>query len=157
MPSNTELEGRSHTDLAALLDSGLAFLAEHGVHPRVLVPPYNTFGARQWPVLAERFAVITGGPESVQRVGYRRTPLFWDGTVYQPCYAPFYGPAAELIGPARELAASSAGVWACLTLHWAWELDDDFAALRALLDVVAPVARPWAEFLAAVDAAAAHG
>ncbi len=156
MPNNTELEGRSDADLAALLDRGLAFLAEQGVHPRVLVPPYNTFGAAQWPVLAERFAVVTGGPESVQRVGYRRSPLFWRGTVYQPCYAPLYGTAADLLDPARALGASSAAVWTCVTLHWAWELDDDFSALRALLAVLAPLVRPWVDFLAAIDAAVAH-
>ncbi|UUY05599.1 DUF2334 domain-containing protein [Svornostia abyssi] len=157
MPNNTELEGRSAADLGDLLDRGLAFLAAHDVRPRVLVPPYNTFGARQWPVLAQRFAVVTGGPESVQRVGYRRSPLFWDGTVFQPCYAPLYGTAAELLTPARALATSSAAVWTCITLHWAWELADDFAALRDLLTVLAPVARPWDDFLAAVDTAGAHG
>lgn len=157
MPGNSELEGLSAADLGALLDRGLAFLSAHDVRPRVLVPPYNTFAAKQWPVLAERFAVVTGGPESVPRVGYRRTPLFWAGTVYQPCYVPLYGTAAELLGPARELAASRVAVWTSVTLHWAWELGDDFATLRELLAVLAPLARPWSAFLAAVDAAGAHG
>ncbi len=45
-----------------------------GISPRVLVPPFNTFDAGQWSVLASRYDVITGGPESVLRDGLPRRP-----------------------------------------------------------------------------------
>lgn len=153
MPDNTELQGRSDEDLGALLDRGLAFLAEHDVRPQVLVPPFNTFTAAQWHVLARRFAVVTGGPESVGRMGYHRTPLFRDGTVYAPCYQPFYGHARTVLDAVRAPIAAQQDVWMTVTLHWEWELEDDFAALRDLLTVLAPVTRPWGDFLNAVEAA----
>lgn len=153
MPDNTELQGRSDAELGALLDRGLAFLAEHDVRPRVLVPPFNTFTARQWPVLAQRYAVVTGGPESVSRMGYHRTPLFRDGTVYAPCYQPLYGHARTISDVIEEPLTGGDGVWMTITLHWEWELEDDFAALRALLERIAPAARTWADFLDAVERA----
>lgn len=155
MPDNTELQGRSDEELGALLDRGLGFLAGHDVRPRVLVPPFNTFTARQWPVLARRFSVVTGGPESVSRMGYHRTPLFRDGTVYAPCYQPLYGHAKTLLDAIDAPLTSGDGVWMTITLHWEWELADDFAALRRLLDLIAPAARTWADFLDAVERARA--
>lgn len=153
MPDNTELQGRSDEELGALLDRGIAFLAEHDVRPQVLVPPFNTFTARQWPVLAQRYAVVTGGPESVSRMGYHRTPLFRDGTVYAPCYQPLYGHARTILDVIEEPLARGDGVWMTITLHWEWELEDDFAALRTLLARIAPAVRPWADFLDAVERA----
>lgn len=155
MPDNTELEGRSDDDLAALLDRGLAFLAAHDVRPRVLVPPYNTFAGNQWALLAERFDVVTGGPESVSRMGYHRTPLFRDGVVYQPCYEPFYGLAADLAAPVAAAVAAQQAIWITVTLHWEWELRDDFAGLRRFLATIGPFVRPWDDFLRAVDTAIA--
>lgn len=153
MPDNTELEHRDDADLAALLDRGLAFLAAHDVRPRVFVPPFNTFSARSWPVLAQRFAVVTGGPETAGRMGYHRTPLFRDGTVYAPCYFPYYGTADAVRDAVRAPMNARQAVWMTVTLHWEWELSDDFAALRRLLPVLAQVARPWDDFLAAVERA----
>ena len=49
----------------------------------------------------------------------------------------------------ERLVGTRAGVWLPLVLHWGWEADDDFAALRVLADLLAPVATDWTEFLAA--------
>ena len=39
-------------------------------------------------------------------------------------------------------------LWAPITLHWGWELDDDFAGLVRLCDRLAGLANDWSRFLA---------
>ena len=48
---------------------------------RVFVPPFNRFDAAQYPVLAERFEIVCGGPESVALMGFHGGPLWRDGAV----------------------------------------------------------------------------
>ena len=60
----SELAGLTAAELASFLDRGREILERHGIWARVFVPPFNRFDARQYDVLAERFDVICGGPES---------------------------------------------------------------------------------------------
>jgi peptidoglycan/xylan/chitin deacetylase (PgdA/CDA1 family) len=147
----SELTGLAASDLRALVDRGMGVLAELEIFPRVFVPPYNTFGPRQYDVLAERFDVVCGGPESVLRMGLH-PPGQWRGeAVYLPSYAPLYGRAGEVRQALERLVARASPVWAPVTLHWEWESQDDFRQLDALLDALAPYVRPWSELLAEVD------
>jgi hypothetical protein len=148
----SELEGLSRSAMDDRLDRGDAVLADIGIHPRVFVAPFNTFSANQYPALAARFDVVCGGPESVVRMGLHRTPLWRGDAVYMPSYYPRYGRAAEMLPDVEAIVARQAAVWAPITLHWEWELDDDFAGLRRLARVIGGFAAPWSEFL---DACAA--
>ncbi len=118
----------------------------------VFVPPFNRFDAVQYPLLAERFEVVCGGPESVRLLGFHRTPVWQGEAVYLPSYAPLYGTAAEAAAGIERLAEQEAALWAPLTLHWGWELKDDFAALRRLCKVLQGRVADWSDFLAAVAA-----
>lgn len=150
----SELIGLPADALARRLDEGIATMAELGVRPRVLVPPWNRFGREQWPVLASRFEVVTGGPESVRHMGLQPSPVWFGDAVYLPSYAPYYDHAANIVDAARAAIGRGAGTWIPIVLHWGWEVEDDFAGLRRLLDVIAPCTARWDDFLAAVDRSA---
>lgn len=149
---HSELSGLGDKALGALLDRALRTLEEHaGVAPRVFVAPFNRFDARQWPELAARFAVVTGGPESVRVMGLTPTPQWRGGAVYLPSYPPLYGSAEEAAGGTAALAARGAGVWAPVVLHWGGEQRDDWAGLRRAARILACHAVPWADLLTAVE------
>lgn len=133
----SELTGLKPKDLGARLDLATAELAHVAIRPDVFVPPFDRFGWRQWDTLAERFAVVTAGHDSVDAVGYHDGPLWRGDAVWLPVYAPLDGPAADVLGAARALADAGASVWAGAAIDWSAETDGaDLAELAA-------GARPW--------------
>ena len=150
----SELAGLSPADAAAVIDRGGETLRAMGIEPRAFVPPFNRFDPEHYPVLAERFAVICGGPESVPRLGFHYGPQWRDGAVYLPCYPPFYGRAGDIVAPVERLVAEQVGTWVPIVLHMSWEADDGFAGLQRFVRAVAPYAASWEDFLGAVSASA---
>lgn len=148
---HSELCGLAREALARRLDLALQTFGELDLRTPVFVPPFNRFDAAQYPLLAERFAVVCGGPESVRLVGFGPTPTRWDGAVYLPSYPPLYGRADEVAAGIERLVARGATPWAPATLHWGWELEDDFVALRRLCATLTGRAARWGEFLDAVE------
>ena len=107
-------------------------------------------------MLAERFAVVCGGPESIGPMGFQRTPQWRGEAVYLPSYAPLYGHAAEVL-PAFERAIEQArGLWLPIVLHWGWEAEAGWRDLERLADRIAPYAARWEDFLAVVARDLAH-
>ncbi len=149
---HSELCGLDSQATEELLDRGLAELAPLGIRPEIFVPPFNRFDASQYEVLARRFAVVCGGPESVALLGFQRTPLWWGEAVYLPSYFPLYGHARDVAPAARRLIDRRAGLWAPIVLHWGWEADADWVELERLVELIAPHAARWEDFLAAVRA-----
>jgi peptidoglycan/xylan/chitin deacetylase (PgdA/CDA1 family) len=148
---HSELAGLSPAALNERLDAGEAALAAHGIaRPRVFVPPYNRFDAGQWDVLAARYEVIGGGPESVLEHGFARPPAWRGGAVWLPAYPPLYGTAAEVTEALAALGERA--LWVPVVLHWGWEADRGFADLRALAATLAGRVAHWEDFLAAVEA-----
>lgn len=143
---HSELCGLSPRELAERLDRALAIFAELGLATPVFVPPFNRFDARQYPVLAERFEVVCGGPESVRLVGFSPTPARWGDAVYLPSYPPLYGRAGEVAAEVERLASLEAALWAPATLHWGWEIAGDFAALRRLCRTLSERVAAWPDF-----------
>lgn len=146
----SEFCGLSAGETEELLDQALAELARLGIRPDVLVPPYNRFDARQFKALARRFAVVCGGPESIGQMGFHSTPQWRGETVYLPSYAPVYGRAADVLPAVERAIERAVGAWVPVVLHWGWEMDDDWAALRRLADRIAPYAAGWEDFLGAI-------
>ncbi len=149
---HSELSGLDRTATETLIDEGLAELDALGVSTEVFVPPFNRFDAAQYNLLARRFTVICGGPESVALLGFHRTPLWRGEAVYLPSYEPLYGHAREVLPAARRLIELRSALWTPIVLHWGWEGDEDWTALEALLAVIAPYGAPWQDFLEAVRA-----
>jgi peptidoglycan/xylan/chitin deacetylase (PgdA/CDA1 family) len=148
---HSELCGLDAATTAALLDEALAELDRHGIYPDVFVAPYNRFDAAQWPALADRFPIVCGGPESIRRIGFQRTPVWREGAVYLPAYAPFYGHAREVLPAAERAIEAQTGLWTPLVLHWGWESDAGWSELEALCARIAPCTAEWTDFRAAVE------
>jgi hypothetical protein len=154
---HSEFCGLSDEEAATRLDGARAVFDDLGLATPVFVPPFNRFDTGQYPLLAERFEVICGGPESVRLLGWQPTPVWQGEAVYLPSYAPLYGTSAEAAAGVRTLVEREAAVWAPVTLHWGWELEDDFASLRRLCDLLQDIAADWTDFLAAVAATKGTG
>jgi Uncharacterized protein conserved in bacteria (DUF2334) len=148
----SELCGLDAEALAALLEDGRQRLLAAGVgETRVFVPPFNRFDAAQYPLLAERFEVICGGPESIALMGFHGGPLWRAGAVYLPCYAPLYADARTVLPMAERLIAQAPGTWIPIVLHTSWEQADDFRSLARLAERIAPYTVSWEDLLAAVQ------
>jgi peptidoglycan/xylan/chitin deacetylase (PgdA/CDA1 family) len=148
----SELVGLGAEELDLLLDEGEAVLAELDIRPRVFVAPYNRFDARQWATLAGRYDVVCGGPETVVKLGLQPAAVWRGDAVYLPAYPYLYGRAANVGTAVEALAADGVSLWTPVVLHWGVECDDGWAALEELAPRIARFARPWSEFLAAVQA-----
>lgn len=146
-----ELLGLDDDALAARLDEGLERLRALSIDTQILVPPWNRFAASQWDVLASRFRVITGGPETVRLLGLQAGPVWLRDAVYLPAYEPFYAGASVVTEPARAAVERQGGTWIPIVLHWGWELEDGFESLRRLCDVIAPHTARWADLLDAAE------
>jgi hypothetical protein len=150
----SEFGGLSPAQAERVLEEGRVRLARVGVDPRVFVPPFNRFDPAHYQVLAKRFEVICGGPESVARLGFHGGPLWRGGAIYLPCYAPLYADARTILPEVRRLIDLAPGTWVPIVLHTSWEQEDGFAALRRLAEAIAPFAADWSELLAAADGSA---
>lgn len=148
----SELCGLSREATEALLERASGELASYALTPpRVFVAPYNRFDATQIDVLAERFAVVCGGPESIGTMGFQSTPQWRGETVYLPSYAPFYGHAVEVLAALERGIEQIAGLWTPITLHWGWEAEAGWSDLERLAASLGRYAIPWQEFLDAVE------
>ena len=147
---HSELCGLGVAETEELLDAGLAELAAHGIATDTFVPPYNRFDAAQLELLARRFAVVCGGPESIGTVGFQRSPQWWGDSVYLPSYLPFYGHAAEILPAVERAIVASTGGWIPIVLHWGWEADAGWRDLERLVRAIAPYAAAWEDLLTAV-------
>jgi peptidoglycan/xylan/chitin deacetylase (PgdA/CDA1 family) len=149
---HSELAGLDPSDLRALLEAGEAVLAALGVpRPRIFVPPFNRFDTAQYPLLAKRYDIICGGPETVRALGFARTPQWRGDAVYLPAYPPLYGTAATILAGVRRLIRERRALWVPVVLHWGRESDRGFEDLRRLAELLAPHAARWEDFLAAVE------
>jgi uncharacterized protein DUF2334 len=138
-------------ELAASLDEGRALLDELGIEAEILIPPFNRFDAVQWPMLASRYRVVAGGPESIRLVGLQPSPLWIGDAVYVPSYRPLYGDAGTIHAAIDKVIAAAPGCWVSIVLHMTWEIADGLQRLDNLLERIAPFTTSWAEFLGAVE------
>lgn len=139
-------------ELSRLLDEGATRLSAIGIEPRVFVPPFNRFDADQYDLLAARYDVVCGGPETVPAVGFRRTPSWLGNAAYVPAYPPLYGRARDVLPVCEELIERQVGTWVPIVIHWGWEARRGWDDLRRLADRIGSYASSWDEFLQAVEA-----
>jgi hypothetical protein len=148
---HSELCGLDRAQTEQLIDEALGELARHDIRPDVFVPPFNRFDARQLEWLADRFAVVCGGPESIGLMGFQHTPQRRGDVVYLPSYAPYYGRAADLLKALPRAIERAGGRWVPIVLHWGWEAEAGWGDLERLAELIAPHAAPWEDFLAVVE------
>lgn len=148
---HSELCGLGTAETEERIDLARSIFAEIGIETPVFVPPFNRFDPAQYPPLAERFDVVCGGPESIRLLGFQPTPIWLDKAVYLPSYAPLYGRATAVLPGIERMIEAEEALWAPITLHWGWELDDDFTGLKRLCGRLAGLASDWRDFLAGVE------
>jgi peptidoglycan/xylan/chitin deacetylase (PgdA/CDA1 family) len=146
----SELGGLGLAAAAERIDRARGTFDALGIETPVFVPPFNRFDPAQYDLLAGRFEVVCGGPESVRLLGFSRTPAWRRDAVYLPSYPPLYGRASEIAAGVANLAAREAALWSPATLHWGWELEDGLADLRLLCETLRGQASSWSVFLDAV-------
>jgi hypothetical protein len=144
---HSEFCGLHPQELEERLDKAAALLLEGDVAPSVVVPPFNRFDARQYELLSARFEVVCGGPETVVNLGYHRSPLWRGGAVYLPSYEPFYARSAAVQSALERHVNGARGLFLPVTLHWGWEADDGWEALKRAARALAPMAVSWQTFL----------
>jgi hypothetical protein len=151
---HSELSGLSSAAASERIDAARRSFEDLGIETPVFVPPFNRFDAAQYAVLAERFEVVCGGPESVRMLGFSPTPVWRGDAVYLPSYKPLYGWAAEVASEVDRLAGIEAALWAPATLHWGWASEEDeLSEVRCLCRSLAGRAYAWSGFLDAVASA----
>lgn len=132
-----EFEGMPADAFEKALRVGLAAFDQLEINCRAFIPPFNAVGFAQIPAIARRFRVLFGGPESVALLGFRTSPSLLNGMLYLPSYYPAYGRAHELVAFVQKLKQSPRFLLVPLTLHWAWEEDDNFQGLKMLSEQIA--------------------
>jgi hypothetical protein len=111
------------------------------------VAPYNGYDPLTIGVLAERFALICGGPESVVALGYRNGPSFLMQSVYVPSYRGAYEVDLNRLERFDRLTAGADGLTIPVTLHWANQVRDGFRAFRALCERLRGRTDNWSGFV----------
>lgn len=148
----SELAGRKPAALRERLDTADAVLRGAGLAGDVFVAPWDRFDASQYAELAARYDVVTGGPRTIERLGFHRTPLWRGGAVFLPTLPGLSGRAGELLPAVERIVAARPALWIPLTLEWG-AADD--AELRRLAATLRGTARAWDEFLSGVRASRA--
>jgi Uncharacterized protein conserved in bacteria (DUF2334) len=149
---HSELLGLDGAQTRELLDRGLHAMHAHGMQTNIFIPPFNRFAYAQWPSLAERYAIICGGPETIALVGFKGGPAWHGDSVYLPAYPPLYGHSSEALAAAEGIIDLAPGTWIPICLHTAWESGDDFTSLKRLAERIAPYSYSWDTFLDDVTA-----
>jgi uncharacterized protein DUF2334 len=147
---HSEFAGLSPSEMDERLEHAESLLAQLGIRSTTFVPPYNRFDTAHYDVLARRYEVVCGGPETVPSLGFHRTPLWRGDAVYMPAYTPLYGRAGEVEGGAAEMIERQAALWSPVVLHWGWESRDGWGALERLAKRLRGFAVAWEGFLEAV-------
>ena len=123
------------------------YLREQGLRTTGFVAPFNSYDPFNVSVLAERYELLCGGPESVTAIGYRLGPSFLMQRLYVPSYRFAYDVQRQGLGRFDQLIGEAGGLIVPITLHWANEVKTNFASFRLLCGRLAGHTLSWAELL----------
>jgi peptidoglycan/xylan/chitin deacetylase (PgdA/CDA1 family) len=115
-----------------------------GILARVFVPPFNRIEPGQLDILSKRFGIVCGGPESVPLLGHRGVERLANGSIYLPCYPPYYGRAHEIL---KALELQPSADLQCLTLHWEWERRRGYGELESFCIALRNHVQSWDSLL----------
>lgn len=129
------------------LDRAEAYLRSKGLTTIGFVAPYNGYDPLTVAVLAERYSLLCGGPESVAALGRRAGPSFLMQSLYVPSYRDVYDIELRQLGRFDRLIAEADGLILPVTLHWANEARGGFRTFRALCARLSGRTLRWSDFL----------
>ena len=105
--------------------------------PRAFMPPFNAVSGEQISFLANHFAIVTGGSETMRFSDHFAGPVAMkEGGWYVPATHPYYNKAGAILraGLLEQLARTNGFV--CIALHMTEEKKNDFAGFIRLLDAL---------------------
>jgi peptidoglycan/xylan/chitin deacetylase (PgdA/CDA1 family) len=123
------------------------YLGANGLRTVGFVAPFNAYDPFTFSVLAERYPLVCGGPESVLSLGYRAGPSFLKQSLYVPSYRYAYDMTGDSPSRLDQLTQEARGLVVPITLHWPNEVRTDFRPLRELCPKLAGATLPWGEYL----------
>lgn len=145
---HSEFDGIPLPQARAMIAEAWDALERRGCRPVAFVPPFDRLPPELWAALPEECGILCLGPESLRDVPPTPTVGIRNGRTVVFSLPPFYGRAEQI------LAALERGRWLerpgavlPITLHWTWELEDDFAAVAALARRIAPWTGSWRSLL----------
>jgi glycosyltransferase involved in cell wall biosynthesis len=144
----SEFDDMPPDEARAAIDRAWRFLECAGCHPIAFVPPFNRFPPSLWSALPDDCRILCLGPESLRDVP--PLPLVGErqGRTVVFSLPPLYGRAGHILTALeRGKLLDRPGLILPITLHWTWELDDDFAAVRRLAERLAGRVGPWRSLL----------
>ena len=139
----TEIVGLPAEQLESKILKGLEKLRLEGLPTDFFIPCFNSFDALSLRILRKYFKVICGGPESVLHIGLKFSPSYIDNTLYIPSYYPAYGKAKELLLFIENVKKIKENIIIPLTLHWAWEIENDFIDVHKLCNTIKGQTLSW--------------
>ena len=143
----SELLSMPAPSLRRELERAESYLREQGLRTTGFVAPYNSYDPFTVSVLAERYELLCGGPESVTAIGYRLGPSFLMQRLYVPSYRFAYDVQGQGLGRLDQLIREAGGLIVPITLHWANEVKTNFASFRLLCGRLAGHTLSWAELV----------
>jgi peptidoglycan/xylan/chitin deacetylase (PgdA/CDA1 family) len=137
--------------LQRALDMATACFSAKGLKMTGFVAPFNSYDPYTLEVLAQRFPLLCGGPESVFAWGYRAGPSFFMQSVYVPSYRYVYDLDQHGLRRLDRMIAQADGLIIPITLHWANEAATGCKTFRALCSRLANRTIAWGQFLSLTE------
>ena len=140
----SELIGMTEKKLEEKIILSLKELADFDV--KVFIPPFNTIDEDSFKVVSKYFVCISAGREAIPYLGFRLTPSYFYNILYIPSYEPAYGYAFEVSEYVDKLLEIKDNIVVPLTLHWSWEVKDDFKYVKVLAEKIEDRVIKWRDF-----------
>jgi phosphatidyl-myo-inositol dimannoside synthase len=141
---HSEFHDMRPDEARAVIAQAWQFLSRTGCHPIAFVPPFNRFPPELWSALPDECRILCLGPESLLDVAPHPPVGIRRGRTVVLSLPPFYGRAAHILAALdRGDLLDRPGMVLPITLHWTWELDDDFVAVRRLAQRLAGRVGSW--------------
>lgn len=144
---HSELVGLQKEEIKEKINLSLNELKRYTTQIRVFIPPFNTFDFHSMEILGKYFKIICGGPESIPFVGFRLSPSYLNGCLYVPSYEPMYEKARVIYKHVKKLKELKEYIIIPITLHWAWEIKNDFEDVEKLLEEIKDYVIRWNSLL----------
>lgn len=134
--------------LGLKIESSLKIFRDINIVPKIFIPPHNTVSKNNLRKLSEYFNVVTGGEETIRFLGYWWGIPELENITYIPSYPPLYEKAQNIYNYILDKKLNEKKVQHLpITLHWSWELEDNFEGLRKLIQLIKNNTISWQEFL----------
>jgi len=128
-----EVDCYTPKELDELIIKTKKFFIENDIEfPDSFIPPFNIIKKDSFATLSKHFLYIMGGPLSIKTLGFYKFLDKINNSFYIPSYFPFYGRIKEIDKGMRRMSMSGDNVMV-VTIHWAWEVDNNFVDLERFL------------------------